>query len=160
MPPLRRLRHLSGRFFGVLVTTPLGPAEQDLVNDALTAEQCRLFWEQDPIDQRHAFEVFRRVGERLGDNSRAAVAALLHDVGKRHSDVGAVGRSLATVFDTLHLPLPEDWRRYRDHEALGAADLEDIGADELAVAFARGRTGRPQSVDPVVWDTLVAADDA
>jgi hypothetical protein len=160
MTPLRKLLHLSGRFFGVLVTTPLGPADQDLVNNALTAEQARLFWEQDPIDQRHAFDVFRRVGEKLGDDTTAAAAALLHDVGKRHSDVGAIGRSLATVFDTVHLPLPEDWRRYRDHEALGAADLEEIGADELAVAFARGRAARPQSVDPVVWDTLVAADDA
>ncbi len=142
------------------MTTPLGPTEQDLVNNSLTAEQSRLFWEQDPIDQRHAFDVFHRVGESLGDDARAAAAALLHDIGKRHSDVGAIGRSLATVLDTIRLPLPEDWRRYRDHEALGAADLEKVGADELTVAFARSRAGRPQSVDPVVWDALVAADDA
>ncbi|MEA2002835.1 MAG: hypothetical protein U9N84_13255 [Actinomycetota bacterium] len=160
MTPLHRLRHLSTRFFGVLATTPLGPAEQELVNKALTAEQSRLFWEQDPIDQRHAFDVFRRVEERLSGDGEAATAALLHDVGKRHSDVGAVGRSLATVLDAIHLPLPGDWRRYRDHEALGAADLEEIGAGELVVAFARGRAGRPESVDPDVWDTLVAADDA
>lgn len=148
------------RFFHALVTSPLTPHEQDLVDRVLTGEQAGLFWEQDPIDQRHAYEVADRVEERLGHDVAAITAALLHDVGKRHSDAGAVGRSLATVFDTLHLPIPGGWRRYRDHEALGARDLELIGADPLTVAFARGRSYRPESIDPAVWEALVAADDA
>ena len=112
------------------------------------------------MDQRHAYDVAQRVHSELGENGPAIKAALLHDVGKRHSDVGPIGRSLATVFDALRLPLPADWRRYRDHGELGAADLELIGADDLCVAFARGRFDPATAADQSTWDALVAADNA
>jgi hypothetical protein len=83
-------------------------------------------------------------------------AALLHDVGKAASDIGPFARSLATLCDTVRLPVPERWQSYRDHGALGAATLVAAGARPLAVAFAAGEpTG-----DPDVWQALVAADEA
>ena len=111
------------------------------------------------MDQRHAYEVARRTAGMLGEDKPALTAALLHDVGKRHSRAGAIGRSLATILDGLRLPLPADWRRYRDHEQLGAADLAEQGADPLAVAFASGHRPAGDEVDAHVWDALVAADD-
>jgi hypothetical protein len=125
----------------------------------LRPEEASLFWEQDAVDQRHAFDVARRVQRRLGDDRSALTAALLHDVGKRHSDTGPIGRSLATILDGLHLPLPADWRRYRDHGVLGAADLEELAADPLSVEFARGEIDKVAAVDRAKWDVLRAADD-
>lgn len=158
MTPFRHLRHLASRFFGVLLNNPLGPLAQDDVNTILEPELASLFWDQDPIDQRHAYDVATRVRRALGNDNAALEAALMHDIGKRHSDLGAITRSLATVGDTLHLPLPASWRRYRDHGLLGASDLAASGASPLTVAFARGEAG--PGIDQDVWSALRAADNA
>ena len=158
MGPLQTARHLVKRFFGVVTSDPLGPAAQDYVNRSLPPRQAALFWELDPSDQRHSFEVAMRVRSRLDDEPDAIRAALMHDIGKRHSRLGPVSRSLATVLDNLGLPLPADWRRYREHGELGALDLEAAGADELSVAFARGSRRGGEATDEV-WETLVAADN-
>ena len=160
MTALRQIRHLVTRFFGVVTGDPLGPGAQVEVNEILEPAAAALFWEQDSIDQQHAFEVAQRVRAGLGFDRTALAASLLHDVGKRHCDVGPIGRSLATVFDAVHLPMPDGWRRYRDHGALGAADLEAIGASTLAVSFARGDIAPADGIDEDVWNVLVAADDA
>ena len=158
MTPFRHVRHLVTRFFGVVMSTRLGPNAQYEIAALLNATEADLFWRQQPIDQRHSFQVAQRVAATVGANREAMAAALLHDVGKAQSNVGPIGRSLATVLDALHLPLPDRWRRYRDHGALGAAELERIGASRLAVSFARGDRGTDQ--DPVLWQALVDADNA
>ena len=155
MTQLYRFWHLVTRFFGVLGSRRLSPEEQGKVNSVLAPPEARLFWDQQPIDQRHAYEVAERARMMLGDDVAAIRAALLHDVGKRHSRLGPVSRSLATVFGGLRLPMPDTWRRYREHGPLGAADLRAIGAERLSVAFAEGVSAG----DPVVWQALVTADD-
>ena len=157
MTPFRNIRHLAARFFGVLLSDPLGPSAQDDVNTILAQQLASLFWDQDPIDQRHAYDVAMRVRHFLGNDDAALEAALLHDIGKRHSDLGAIARSLATIGDNLHLPLPDRWRRYRDHGPLGASDLVASGASPLTVAFARGEVG--PGIDQDVWDALREADN-
>ena len=154
MSPLRQVWHLAKRFFGVLRSRPLGPGDQDEVRQALSREEAALFWQQQFIDQRHAYDVARRVDQATG-NADAKAAALLHDVGKSHSRLGPVARSMATLLAALRIPLPASWARYRAHGELGAQDLEAVGARPLAVAFAAGEaTG-----DRYVWDALVAADN-
>ena len=148
------------RFFGTVASRRLSPAEQAWVNRMLPPGLAPLFWQQAAIDQRHAYEVARRTEGSLGANKAALTAALLHDVGKRHSRAGAVGRSLATIMDALRLPLPSDWRRYRDHEQLGAEELAARGADPLTVAFAGGHRPADDQVETGVWNALIAADDA
>lgn len=155
----RTVRHLVSRFFRVLFSRPLGPRDQDWVNGMLRPEEAVLFWEQAAVDQRHAFEVAHRVKRDLGDDRGAIAAALLHDVGKRHSDAGPIGRSIATVLDGMGLPMTADWRRYRDHGELGAVDLERIEADALTVGFARGRVHPELSVERRTWNVLMAADN-
>jgi hypothetical protein len=153
------LSHLSRRFFEVVRARPLTPRQQAEVTAWLAPPERALFWDQAAADQRHAYEVARRVRARLGEDEVATRAALLHDVGKRHVRMGAVSRTLATVGAVARLPLPASWRRYRDHEALGAADLEAIGADPLVVAFA-ARVRPDDEAAAARWDALVAADDA
>lgn len=155
MTKLQHFWHLVVRFFGVLVARPLSPRAQDDVCRALTAAEAHIFWDQQPIDQRHAYDVALRVRNVLGDDREAIAAALLHDVGKRHSRLGPIGRSLATTAQALRMPRPPRWQEYLEHDAIGAADLELAGAGSLAIAFALGR----QTGDPEVWATLAAADD-
>jgi hypothetical protein len=157
---LRHLRHLISRFFGVITSRPLSPVEQLSVAASLSSPEATLYWEQHSIDQRHSYTVATRVEATVGENRAAVAAALLHDVGKRHSSIGPIGRSLATLADLTGLPLPSDWRRYRDHGELGAADLVAVDADPLAVAFAADPDEPPIGIDGQVWDALRAADDA
>ena len=154
------IQHLIKRFFGALTSRRLTPIEQDWVNGVLRADLAVVFWQQPAIDQRHSYEVARRTEAVLGDDSSALTAALVHDIGKRHSRAGVVGRALATAMDMLRLQLPADWQRYRDHERIGSTELADLGADKLAVAFASGRRPNLDEIDEYVWETLVAADDA
>jgi len=149
--------HLVRRFFGFLTATPLSPTEQAEIHATLPPSLTRLFFSQRPEDQRHALDVYSRVG-----NDPALVeAALLHDVGKTDSDLGVIGRSLATIWSTTSLPIWGRWRAYSDHGRVGADVLEAHGADVLAVAFTRHHPGvAPKEIDPVEWRRLSAADDA
>ncbi|MDJ0962208.1 MAG: hypothetical protein QNJ88_16265 [Acidimicrobiia bacterium] len=158
--PITLAAHLVRRFFGHLRATPLSPGEQDLVADALSPELAQLFHRQSPPDQRHAFDVARRVRSALPTDDAAFSAALLHDVGKAVAAIGPIARSLATVFDALRIPMPAHWRSYRNHGAIGADALTAAGAPTLAVVFARHHPGpAPEGIDPDVWNALVAADN-
>ena len=86
-------------------------------------------------------------------------AALLHDVGKRHANLGAVGRVLATLAIRLRLPLTPRWRLYRDHGRLAAAELGD--EEPVVIEFARHhQIGRPPTIPAADWDILASADRA
>jgi len=148
------------RFFGHLSARPLSPAEQDVVSAVLSDELSALFFRQSPADQRHAFVVATRVRDLRSADVDAFVAALVHDVGKAETAIGAVARSLATVLDTMRIPMPERWRRYRAHGSIGADALEAAGSPALAVAFARYHPGPvPPGIDNDAWSDLAAADD-
>ncbi|MFV1998903.1 MAG: hypothetical protein ACC654_00910 [Acidimicrobiia bacterium] len=148
--------HLVRRFFGFLTAAPLSPKEQVEIHEALPSRLAPLFFAQRPEDQRHALDVYSRVGS----DPVLVQAALLHDVGKIESDLGAIGRSLATLWSATSLPIWGRWQAYLDHGRLGADVLEAHEADDLAVAFTRHHPGTaPNAVDPVHWQRLGAADD-
>jgi len=149
--------HLVRRFFGFLTATPLAPTEQTTIHARLPSRLALLFFSQRHEDQRHALDVCSRIG-----NDPALIqAALLHDVGKIDSNLGVIGRSLATMWAGTSLPIWGRWQTYNDHGRLGANILESHGADELAVAFTRHHPGAvPVGIDPVEWRRLSAADDA
>lgn len=151
--------HLARRFFGVLGAAPLGPAEQDEVARLLRPAEQGLFWGQPSADRRHGFESARAVLAAAPDRADLARAALLHDVGKRRSALGPLGRALATSLGAARLPLRGRFAAYRDHAAAGARDLEAAGAEALVVAFARHHHGgRPEAISPAVWEALCRAD--
>ena len=69
---------------------------------------------------------------QTGESPRDDVAAaLLHDIGKLASGLGVGGR----VFATLIGPRTAKFRRYHDHERLGAAMLREAGSSERTASL-------------------------
>ena len=154
---MKRLPHLIRRFFWTLRARPLGPREQAEVDALLRPEERRLFWDQPAIDQRHGVESARRAAA-LG-RSDLTRAALLHDVGKRHANLGVLGRSLASGLALFGLR-PQRWTSYYDHGAIGAGELAEAGAEDIVVEWARLHSleERPASMSTDDWDVLTRTD--
>jgi hypothetical protein len=151
------VRHLVHRFFGFLSARPLGPREQMDVSSVLPVPLHGLFYAQSPEDQRHAYEVASRVGDRPD----LVVAALMHDVGKSVTRLGAISRSAATAWGWTGLPVWGRWRTYLRHGSIGASMLADAGAPTLAITFAERHPGPvPTDVDADDWWVLATADEA
>lgn len=150
------MTHLLRRFLGFFAAQPLTPNEQVVVHDALQPELRRLFFAQCVPDQRHALQVTERAG---GDAERAE-AALLHDVGKTVANLGAFGRSFATMSTIVGLPVRGRWLAYLHHGEIGADMLRRAGACQLTVDFALSHPGPvPNGVDPADWRALADADE-
>ena len=153
------LGHLSRRFFDVLAASPLDAAEAAAVEAWLPDAFHTLFFDQQPADQRHGYEAALSVISSGADDSDVIVTALMHDVGKRHSRLGIIGRTVASLLILTGLPMTERMRAYRDHGLIGARDLASVGAPSLAIEFAMYHHGpRPVSFDPEIWEALEQAD--
>ena len=74
--------------------------------------------------------------------------ALLHDVGKTASGFGTFGRVVATIAG----PRTDRFRRYHDHEAIGADMAVTVGSDPVTIDLIRG--------EGPAADDLQAADDS
>ena len=87
-------------------------------------------------DRRHAISVARRFQSLDGSWIRDEMAgALLHDVGKVESGLGVLGRVVATIAG----PRTERFRRYHDHERVGADMLAAAGSPTVTVDLVLGR---------------------
>lgn len=162
---LRRVTHLSGRFFGALWPAPPRPADEEWVASILNAEE--LVWWRKLVnhDRRHAIRVARDVQERLAGTEWAGEpayleAALLHDVGKRAANLGVYGRVVATVSGALAgRDTAGAWatrggftRRvglYLEHGEIGADMIRMAGGSEVAAAWAAAHHD-----DPGTWFDL------
>lgn len=155
-----RPRHLMRRFFESVRARRPSPPDQAMVGEALRSEEARLFWAQPIIDQAHGVDTARILVDHRPGRPHLVKAALLHDVGKRHSSLGVIGRSMASTLTLLHLPVKGRYARYLAHAELGARDLEQAGCSAEVVAFARHHHGdRPPGFDEADWSALVAADN-
>lgn len=151
--------HLVRRFFDVATARPLSLPERDAVGGWLPAQLSELFFDQTSADQRHGYHAAMSVIAEGVDSDDVIVAALCHDIGKRHARLGLVGRSLASVLILLRAPLTERMIAYRDHGLLGARELGASGAPSLAIDFALHHHGdRPPTIKAQTWDVLIAAD--
>jgi hypothetical protein len=149
--------HLVNRFFGFLTATPPSPRDQLFVSESLTPTLRRLFYTQRVEDQRHAITVAIAVK----DQPHLVEAALMHDIGKTTSGLGAFGRALATLWGLTYLPIWGQWLRYLNHGPIGANLLETNDASASAVLFARYHPGVPPSgFDSNDWYSLEQADKA
>ncbi|MDX1691013.1 MAG: HDIG domain-containing protein [Acidimicrobiia bacterium] len=155
-----RLAHLARRFFESVRARPLDPVQQRAVEALLQPGERPLFWGQQPLDQRHAYEAAASIAAAAPDRLDLRRAALLHDVGKRHARLGVIARVLASLTAVAGLRARGRWAAYLDHAALGAADLAAIGSDDVVVAFARHHheADAPPGVDAGDWALLRAAD--
>ena len=151
--------HLARRFFGFVTAAPLSPREQAEADALLAPASAALFWAQPRQDQRHGVDVMHAVLRSRPGDRLAAETALLHDVGKRHSRLGAIGRSAATAAAAGGLPLPARWVEYLRHGELGASDLAAAGSDSFIVEFTRIHPGPPPAgVDVARWQAIASAD--
>ena len=94
-------------------------------------------WERmGDVDRRHSILVARRFVAARPEATRVEIAgALLHDVGKVESGLGTFGRVAATVVGARG----RRFRRYHDHEAIGARRAAAAGSDPVTVALIEGR---------------------
>jgi predicted HD phosphohydrolase len=80
--------HLIRRFFFVLAAGPLTDEERLEVESWLDRPgEVELYWQQPVADQRHGMEAARRIAAVRSDRRDLVRAALLHDVGKRWSNL-------------------------------------------------------------------------
>ena len=157
---MHRVRHLATRFFEVLGARPLSPAEQSTVDRWLEPAERPLFWGQPPEDQRHAFDAAIAVEATATGRTDLVRAALLHDVGKRHSALGVTGRVFASLLRLARMPARGRIAAYLDHGALGAEELQQAGSEPIVVLFARHhhRAKAPAGADTADWAVLRRAD--
>jgi hypothetical protein len=138
--------HLVRRFVGSLSQQPPSAADEGWVQGWLA--EWKLWQQMAVADRRHAVQVARRFVDRRPSATRAEMAgALLHDIGKIDAGLGTLARVLATLVG----PRTDRFRRYRDHERIGAGLLEAAGSDPVTVALVRGSGG--------AFADLRAADD-
>lgn len=130
-----------------------------MVAEWLPPPADEIFFAQADSDQRHGLEAGLSVLAEGVEEPRAIQAALLHDVGKRHSGLSVFGRSVASVAIILGIPMTRRMRMYRDHGDLAARELEMLGFGGLITDFARHHHGRrPASISLSTWNTLQRAD--
>ena len=130
------LGHLARRFATSLSRRE--PATDDTswaLAQLLPAEAA--LWQRMAVqDRRHSLLVARRFVAAEPTAGRAEVAgALLHDIGKVDCGVSTFGRVLATVVG----PRTDAFRRYHDHERLGAELLTAAGSADETIELVRGR---------------------
>jgi HD domain len=105
-------------------------------------------------EQRHALDVLATL-EGLGEEDGVLQqAALLHDMGKATAHFSIVERSLAVMLEAIspalfarlltRLPrVRHRYETYRQHAAIGAARLQELGATELAAVIAEHHAPSP-----------------
>lgn len=140
--------HLARRWWSSLSPSPPPAVDEAWAEQWLTEGERALWTRMRNADRRHAVLVARRFLALRPGASRAEMAgALLHDVGKIDSDLGVAARVVATLVG----PRGDRFRRYHDHEELGAVMLTESGSAPETVELVRG--GGPAAND------LRAADD-
>jgi hypothetical protein len=153
--------HLTARFFDVVSARPLTSAEQAQVGAWLSPAELALFVMQSDADQRHGYETGRDVTVLLPDRPDLVRAAALHDVGKRHAHLGAIGRVFASLAIRFRVPVRGRFSMYARHGELAAVELAELGSPRTVVDFARyHHDRRPDTIPLSDWAMLEDADRA
>jgi len=127
--------HLARRF--ALSMSRREPAPDDVAwaHSHLLPTEAQLWDRLIAQDRRHSVAVARRFLLLRPQATREEMAgALLHDVGKLVSGLGTWARVVATVVG----PRGERFRRYHDHERIGAELLADAGSAAATRELVRG----------------------
>jgi len=132
---LKYFRHLVSRFFGAI--SGAQPSLKELTEvESLLLNSEFLLWQKLPtMDQRHSIAVLHRFLSLLPGATRPEMrAALLHDIGKLQSNLGVLGRVLATLVGRRG----ERFTAYHDHEKIGSEMLQHINSDLVTVRLVAG----------------------
>jgi hypothetical protein len=131
------MRHLARRFAGSLSRREPEPPDTEWAESLLLDGERQLWRRLSAADRRHAIVVARRF-EKLGSVEWARdemAGALLHDVGKLADDLGTFSRIVATVVG----PRTARFRRYHDHERIGAEMLAAADSSTTTVELVLGK---------------------
>jgi hypothetical protein len=127
--------HLARRFAGSLSRREPGVADTAWVDSQLLDTESALWHRMSVADRRHSITVARRF-VASGEWTRDEVAgSLLHDIGKLDSGLGSFGRVVATLAG----PRTDRFRRYHDHERIGADMLTAAGSSDITIELVHGR---------------------
>lgn len=136
---MSQIAHLARRWASSVSRREPTPADAAWAESFMLQSELALWRQLSAVDRRHAIAVARRF-EAAGrmrelEWTRDEMAgALLHDIGKLDSSLGTAGRVAATVLG----PRTARFRRYHDHERLGADMLVGAGSTPLTVDLVRG----------------------
>jgi len=142
------LVHYVGRFLTSLSRRPPSPEDEAWAAARATPAEHALLARLSNQDRRHLIDGARRVERDLGPAADPVWvrAALLHDVGKAHADLGVLGRSAATAVAVgagrARVGAWSDrpgWRgrigRYERHGEIGAEELRAAGSPAPVVEW-------------------------
>ncbi len=130
-----KVAHLLRRFLGSLSDRPPAAADVVWAEGFFNGPEQAMWRRMSNPDRRHTITVARRFVSLAPDAPAAAVAgALLHDIGKLDSGLGTYRRVMATIVG----PRTAAFRRYHDHEAIGAEWIAAIGSSPITVELVRG----------------------
>jgi hypothetical protein len=128
--------HLARRFAGSLSRREPDPEDTAWVDSQLLVSEAQLWHRMSAPDRRHSIAVARRFDSLGGPWARDEIAAaLLHDIGKLESGLGTYGRVIATMAGPRFPP----FRKYHDHERIGADLLAAAGSSDVTVELVLGR---------------------
>ena len=127
--------HLARRFFLSLSHQPPSAADVEWARRHLLAGEAALWDRMTVQDRRHTLLVARRFVALAETAGREEIAgALLHDVGKVDCGLGTSMRVLATLVG----PRTARFRRYHDHERIGADLLRAAGSSPATIELLLG----------------------
>ncbi len=87
------------------------------------------------MDQRHSVAVLHRFLKLCPGATRPELrAALLHDIGKIESNLGVLGRVLATLVGRRGAR----FTAYHDHEKIGSQMLQNINSESVTIRLVAG----------------------
>ncbi len=132
---MKYFRHLVSRFFGTISGASPSPEDLAEVESLLLDSEFRLWQKLPAMDQRHSIAVLHRFTTlRPGATRPEKRAALLHDIGKIESNLGVLGRVLATLVGRRG----ERFKAYHDHEKIGSQMLQNINSDLVTIRLVAG----------------------
>ena len=138
--------HLVRRFFTSLSKRTPDTKDVAWVNERLLVNEFALWNRMEPHDQRHSIEVASRFTQLHPTFTRDEVAAaLLHDIGKVESELGVVGRVVATIAG----PKGKKFRTYHEHELIGLNLCRAAGSSSETLRLL-DRSNEMSRNDPVV----------
>ena len=169
--------HLVKRFFYSLRKFDKSDEGQLTLFALLNEKEKQLFIHQSKADQKHSLRSVMRLVEIEGPDAHPdlVVAAALHDVGKTQSQLGVLGRVVATCVSAIcGLGRVHNWGHkargtmlhrisvYVTHPEIGARMLEEAGSSKLTVTWARDhhKTLEESSLEKTLFATLAKADRA
>jgi hypothetical protein len=132
---LKYFRHLVSRFFGAISGAQPPPEDLTEVKSLLLDSEFRLWQKLPAMDQRHSIAVLRRFVILRPDATQPELrSALLHDIGKIQSNLGVLGRVVATLIGRRG----ERFTAYHDHEKIGSEMLQNINSDLVTIRLVAG----------------------